>query len=80
MARLLPKTTDTQLDFDYFVERFGQRDNVMVLELKDADFFTLNHFQSWKELQTGIRNIQGVVEVISVADAVNFVKDSERNF
>ena len=77
MARLLPKTSDTQLDFDYFVERFGKRDNVMVLGVKDADFFTLNHFQSWKELADSIRNIQGVVEVISVADAVNFVKDSE---
>ena len=77
MARLLPKTSDTQLDFDYFVERFGKRDNMMVLGVKDADFFTLNHFQSWKELADSIRNIQGVVEVISVADAVNFVKDSE---
>ena len=77
MARLLPKTSDTQLDFDYFVERFGQRDNVMVIGVKDADFFTLNHFQSWKELADSIRNIQGVVEVISVADAVNFVKETE---
>ena len=77
MARLLPKTSDTQLDFDYFVERFGQRDNVMILGVKDASFFTLNHFQSWKELADSIRNIQGVVEVISVTDAVNFVKDSE---
>ena len=77
MARLLPKTSDTQLDFDYFVERFGQRDNVMVIGVKDADFFTLNHFQSWKELADSIRNIQGVVEVISVADAVNFIKDTE---
>ena len=77
MARLLPKTSETQLDFDYFVERFGKRDNVMVLGVKDADFFTLNHFQSWKELADSIRNIQGVMEVISVADAVNFVKDSE---
>ena len=43
----------------------------------DPDFFTLNHFQSWKELADSIRNIQGVVEVISVADAVNFVKETE---
>ena len=77
MARLLPKTSDTQLDFDYFVERFGQRDNVMVIGVKDPDFFTLNHFQSWKKLADSIRNIQGVVEVISVADAVNFVKETE---
>ena len=77
MARLLPKTSDTQLDFDYFVERFGQRDNVMVIGVKDADFFTLNHFQSWKVLADSIRDVEGVVEVMSVADAVNFVKDTE---
>ena len=77
MARLLPKTSETQLDFNYFVNRFGKRDNVMVVGMKDSDLFTLNHFQSWKELADSIRNIQGVVEVISVTDAVNFVKDSE---
>ena len=77
MARLLPKTSDTQLDFDYFVERFGQRDNVMAIGVKDVDFFTLNHFQSWKELADSIRHVQGVLEVISVADAINFVKDTE---
>ena len=57
MARLLPKTSDTQLDFNYFVERFGQRDNVMVIGVQDADFFTLNHFQSWKELADSIRDV-----------------------
>ncbi len=77
MARLLPKTSDTQLDFDYFVERFGQRDNVMVIGVKDSDFFTLNHFQSWQALADSVRNIEGVVEVISIADAVNFIKDTE---
>tara|TARA_B100000900_G_scaffold415130_1_gene443926 strand:+ start:5033 stop:7417 length:2385 start_codon:yes stop_codon:yes gene_type:complete len=76
MARLLPKTSNTQLDFDYFVERFGQRDNVMVIGVKDADFFILNHFQSWQEFADSIRDIEGVMEVISVADAVNFVKET----
>lgn len=77
MARLLPKTSDTQLDFNYFVERFGQRDNVMVVGVQDADFFTLNHFQSWQALADSISNIEGVVQVASLADAINFSKDTE---
>ena len=49
---------------------------MMVLGVKDADF----HFKSFsilKELADSIQNIKGVIKVISVADAVNFVKDSE---
>ena len=78
MARLLPKTSDTQLDFDYFVKRFGKRDNVMVVGMKDSDLFTLNHFQSLKTLVDSIRDIEGVMEVISFVDAVNFIKDTEK--
>ena len=78
MARLLPKTSETQLDFNYFVNRFGKRDNVMVVGMKDSDLFTLNHFQSLKTLVDSIRDIEGVMEVISFVDAVNFIKDTEK--
>lgn len=77
MARLLPKTSDTQLDFDYFVERFGQRDNVMVVGVQDADFFTLNHFQSWQALADSVSDIEGVLQVASLADVIKFSKDTE---
>ena len=77
MARLLPKTSNTQLDFNYFVKRFGKRDNVMVVGMKDSELLTLNHFQSLKTLVDSIRDIEGVMEVVSFVDAANFIKDSE---
>ena len=68
MARLLPKTSNTQLDFNYFVKRFGKRDNIMVVGMKDSDLLTLNHFQSLKTLVDSIRDIEGVMEVVSIVD------------
>lgn len=78
IARLLPKNSDTQLDFNYFVDRFGQRDNVMVIGVQDADFFALNHFHAWKNLGDSLRSIEGVEEVASISDALDFVKNEHQ--
>jgi predicted RND superfamily exporter protein len=77
MARLLPKDSDTQLDYDYFVERFGQRDNAMVLGVKDESFFQLEHFQAWQALVDSVRQLEGVEAVVSITDVVDLDKDTE---
>jgi uncharacterized protein len=78
MARLLPKNSDTQLDFNYFVDRFGQRDNVMVVGVQDADFFALNHFHAWQNLGDSLRAIEGVEKVASISDALDFIKNEQQ--
>lgn len=75
MARLLPKDSATQLDYNYFLDRFGERDNMMVVGVKDSDFFSLDHFQAWKQLSDSLRTVDGVNEVVSLVDAVDFSKD-----
>ena len=44
MARLLPKNSDAQLDYNYFVEKFGIKDNVMIIGVKSDDFFDFDNF------------------------------------
>ena len=34
MARLLPSDSETQLDYNYFVEHFGERDNIMIIGVR----------------------------------------------
>ena len=41
MARLLPSDSETQLDYNYFVEHFGERDNIMIIGVQDSTFLNL---------------------------------------
>lgn len=77
MARLLPSDSETQLDYNYFVERFGERDNIMIIGVQDSTFFELNHFLSWQQLSDTLRSIEGVKQVTSISDAVYFTKDTD---
>ena len=44
MARLLPSDSETQLDYNYFVEHFGERDNIMIIGVQDSTFLNSTIF------------------------------------
>jgi len=77
MARLLPKNSDAQLDYNYFVEKFGIKDNVMIIGVKSDDFFDFDNFKSWEDFADSIKSIPGVEEVYSITDAVGLKKSKE---
>ena len=81
MANLLPKNSDSQLDYNLFVEKFGVRDNVMIIGVKSKIVDDINVLNSWQELQDNIKNIDGVVSAYSIIDAINLKKDkTEKQF
>ena len=77
MARLLPKNSDAQLNYNYFVDKFGIKDNVMVIGVKSNEFFDLDNFKAWENLADSIKSIKGVEEVYSISDAVNLSKSKK---
>ena len=80
MANLLPKNSKSQLDYDLFVEKFGIRDNVMVIGVKSKVIDNLSTFRSWCKLQEeNIQNVRGVISAYSVVDAINLKKDKTEN-
>tara|TARA_B100000886_G_scaffold169762_1_gene116211 strand:+ start:258 stop:2558 length:2301 start_codon:yes stop_codon:yes gene_type:complete len=77
MARLLPKNSDAQRDYNLFVEKFGIKDNVMIIGVKSDNFFDINNFQYWQSLADNIKSIAGVEEVYSIADASSLKKSKQ---
>ncbi len=75
MARLLPENSTTQLDFNYFLDRFGINDNLMAIGIQDSNFFKINNFNLWREISDKIKNLEGVENVISINDVINLQKD-----
>ena len=77
MARLLPKNSDAQLDYNLFVEKFGVKDNVMIIGVNSDNFFDIDNFQHWQIFAENIKSIPGVEEVYSITDAVGLKKSKE---
>jgi len=77
MANLLPNKSAEQLDYNFFLEKFGVKDNIMIVGVDADSFFDYNNFQSWETLQSEIQKIDGVKSVYSISDAVDLLKDKK---
>jgi len=77
MARLLPKNSDAQLDYNLFVEKFGIKDNVMIIGVNSENFFNIDNFQHWQSFADNIKSIPGVEDVYSITDAVGLKKSKQ---
>ncbi|MEN8119523.1 MAG: MMPL family transporter [Bacteroidota bacterium] len=77
-ASLLPKTNKYYVEFEKFKEVFGAGANITIIGVKDEHFFELNKFNDWVILQDSIKNIHGVKTVLSLANAIDIVKDKEK--
>ena len=77
MARLLPDDSKTKLDYDYFVNKFGKRDNIMSVGVESNNFFEIQNFKLWGLMSDSLKSVEGVKNVISVSDAMALEKDTK---
>ncbi len=76
-APLLPEDDPAFLEYQHFEEIFGNEGNLMVIGVKDKEFFTLNHYRRWKNLSESIQKINGVSSVLSVTESYDLIKNKE---
>ena len=74
-SRLLPKTDTTQVDYDVFRERFKQVGNTVVIAIDSFDVFEAKNYQHWHSLESNLLNIDGVINILSPANALNLGRD-----
>ncbi|WP_245915639.1 efflux RND transporter permease subunit [Mangrovibacterium marinum] len=80
-AQLLPKKDTAYQDYQKFRNLFGEEGNLVVVGVEDPQFFQLQHFRKWQELNRDLTEIDGVENLISVSSAYNLDKNSqERKF
>lgn len=80
-AQLLPKKDQAYKDYQKFIEYFGEEGNLIVIGIEDPDFFKLENFRRWRDLNHDLKEIDGVEDLISASSAVNLLKNTkERNF
>lgn len=77
-SQLLPRKDSAYIDYQRFRELFGEEGNLIVVGVEDPDFFQLDHFKNWHELVRNLDEIDGVENLLSVSNAYNLKKNSEK--
>lgn len=72
---LLPADDPVYVEYQDFLSRFGQEGNVMVIGFKTDSLFQLNNYNALYDLCNGLKDIEGVDQVVSLLQAYNMKKD-----
>ena len=67
-ANLLPENHEANIEYNQFLEIFGEEGNLIILAVKDSTLFTPEKFNAWNELTKTIDTSEEVEFSVSVAD------------
>lgn len=76
-SQLLPKKDSAYVEYQRFRDIFGEEGNVIVVGLEDPNFFKLENFRQWQDLNHDLKAIDGVDGLLSASSAYNLKKDTE---
>ena len=77
LARIIPETNPHFIEYKHFQEQFGQDGNVLVIAAQHKPLFDVKFYNEWRTLGDSIKKINGMEQVVSVADAYMLTKDAD---
>ena len=81
LPKILPQNDDSFKTYEDFKKRFGEDGNVMVIAIESKKIYELNTFNAWYDLSEKIKNIEGIKNVMSIANLSEIVRnDVEKKF
>jgi len=75
LSRVLPANDPTEVAYQHFRQQFGQDGSVMVIGWQDDRLFQLHQFQGWHRLTNEIKRLEGIKDVLSMANVYNVVRN-----
>jgi predicted RND superfamily exporter protein len=75
-ANAIPTDHPKYKAYQEFRKKFGEDGNLLVIGLQTEHFFEERIFNDYTQLVKDIKKVNGVEDVISIATAVNLIKDS----
>tara|TARA_B110000091_G_scaffold23559_1_gene22269 strand:- start:131 stop:2512 length:2382 start_codon:yes stop_codon:yes gene_type:complete len=76
-ANLLPENHIANLQYNTFLEIFGEEGNLVILGVKDSTIFTPEKFNAWNNLVDKFDDRQEIDFTISIADVQKLKKDTK---
>lgn len=65
-VKVLPANDSTLVYYQNFKKQFGEDGSVMVIGFEDKQFFTPDHIRRFNRYTDGIKNIEGVKQLLSI--------------
>jgi uncharacterized protein len=78
-ARVLPANDPAYKGYMDFKKKFGEDGNVMVIGFKSPDLFQTKLFNDWSRLNTDIKSIRGIKDVLSLTSLYNVYRNDSLN-
>jgi predicted RND superfamily exporter protein len=77
-ANLLPDTHPENIQYEDFIKTFGEEGNLIVIAIKDDNFFTEQIFNEWVELNNEINIFSEIDFTISTNNVQELIKDENQ--
>ena len=78
-TNLLPEDHEATIEYNKFLEVFGEEGNLIILAVKDSTIFTPKKFNAWNNLVTSFDSLKKQVEfTISIADVQKLKADRKK--
>jgi predicted RND superfamily exporter protein len=75
-ANLLPDDHEVNIQYNSFLEKFGEEGNLVVLGFKDKNFFTEKNYKAWEKFVSGIKKDKATELTLSIEDLRVLEKDT----
>ena len=75
-SKAIPTDNPKYQDYLSFKKKFGDDGNVLVIGVQSDQFFQLQNFKAFTKLNNELKKVPYVEDVLSVANAVNLIKDT----
>ena len=77
-ANLLPDEHRVNLEYNAFLETFGEEGNLIVLGVKDSSLFTVENLNAWNNLAASFKEYPQIETVVSISDLQKLVKNTSK--
>ena len=77
-ANLLPENHDANLEYNAFLDVFGEEGNLIILGIKDSTIFTPKKFNAWNSLVDQFDDLEEIDFSLSIADVQKLKADRKK--
>ncbi len=77
-ANLLPKDHEANIQYDQFLDIFGEEGNLIILGVKDSTIFIPAKFNAWNKLVKDLDSVKQVDFTVSIADVKQLKADRKQ--
>ena len=74
-ANLLPKNHEVNLEYNKFLDIFGEEGNLIIIATQDSSIFTAEKFNAWNKLSKTLDSFPEVDFSVSIGDIQKLKKD-----